>query len=291
MFRRFDLASLPITITDDFRWLSAASALLSDKPDCLDLIHSVSGAIAGGDVCLAENDISRLISKRMGRLGHYFEALVQTVFSLSPEIDEWHANVQIFDGKLTKGEFDLLYKRGDFWGHLELAIKFYIGVGDLRDANNWHGPALRDNLGRKCRRLNEHQLRMPSTVAGREVLSGLGISEIKSEALVLGRLFHPRDNWNSAASASPPGISEDHPRGWWSFAANTPIGKGEHWYELSKPEWMAGRNQLSDGIPKTPDFVANVRPKMYAVCRKQNESFVEISRGFVVPDTWGPDGV
>jgi len=262
--------------------------LLHAPPNCLDILQSVAREIVSGELQLSERDQSSLFSKRASRLGHYFEALVQTLFSLSPEIEEWHPNLQVFEGKSTTGEFDLLYKRQGHWWHLELAIKYYIGFDDLTDADNWHGPALRDNLGRKLRRLKHHQLVLPQTSAGQLALSHLGIADITSEALVFGQLFHPLANWEQALFVKPHEIVANHPIGWWSFAQNTPAFDDRIWIELPKSDWLSGATGKRVTFEGAPDFSAIERPKMYAVCRDADGEIVETSRGFVVPNTWGP---
>ncbi len=114
----------------------------------------------------------------------------------------------VTEGKTTRGEFDLLYKKGGNWHHLELAVKFYLGVSDRTSAFNWHGPALRDNLGLKCARMSNHQLTLPKTDAGKNVLHDLSIGVVESEALILGRLFHSFSDWQASSFEITKNISK-----------------------------------------------------------------------------------
>ncbi|MEE3210323.1 MAG: DUF1853 family protein, partial [Pseudomonadota bacterium] len=85
------------------------------------------------------------------RLGFRFEQLWQSALS-SSEIP-FIANQQITDEGRTLGELDLLIPRGQSTLHIELALKFYLGVED-----DWIGPNRRDLLSRKIQHTFDHQL-------------------------------------------------------------------------------------------------------------------------------------
>lgn len=236
------------------------------------------------------DQIERLSSIRQGPLGRYFEFLIGALFTLSPEIEASHSNLVVRDGKATQGEFDLLYKKGGNWHHLEMAVKFYLGVLDRASGFNWHGPALRDSLGRKWTRMSEHQLSLPKTDAGRSVLQDLSIHNVESEALILGRLFHPLTDWQSNSLEIPPYVSTDHANGWWmhvrdviSFAHSNVYC----WVPLIKHEWLA--KKVIHTAPSRPNFKDINHPQMYAVFKQvEQNQYCEINRGFVVPNHWRP---
>ncbi len=225
-------------------------------------------------------------------MGRYFEALIETVFLSRSDIEALHTNVPVRDGKTTKGEFDLLYKQDGKWRHLEMTIKFYLGVGNRSDAFNWHGPALRDNLGRKLDRMVRHQLTLPDTVAGRATLQALNINSIESEPLVLGRLFHPYADWQQQKPQTPKMIAPDHTSGWWLYAEdmdNLSFGPDIYWQALRKADWLAPASSLNSQRHPQPDFFNISQPMQFAALDASDDgTFHELSRGFVVPVGWGP---
>ena len=289
-FRRFDLTSDLAATLNNYRWLSTAESILSPEPKCLEFIHRTAHAVASREIKLPEDKIEKLSSIRNGPLGRYFELLIGILFTLSPEIEASHSNVVVREGKTTRGEFDLLYKKGGNWYHLEMAVKFYLGVSDRTSAFNWHGPALRDNLGHKWERMSGHQLTLPKTDSGKNVLHGLSIGVVESEALILGRLFHSFSDWQANSFKTTQNISKNHANGWWIHArdaatfANT---HPKHWLPLMKHQWLA-QQKMHERLSK-PNFKDLKHPQMYAIFEQiQQNQFQEIHRGFVVPDCWGP---
>lgn len=243
-----------------------------------------------GQLQITDVDMNLLTKARTGPLGRYFERLVGCVFKHCPEIEAAHFNVPVREGVLTKGEFDLLYKWKGVWHHIEMATKFYLGQGDLSNVNNWHGPALRDNLGRKWRHMKTHQLVLPETSAGQRVLSALGIDCVVSEPLILGRLFHPYDIWVSDQLRVPEEVADTHSNGWWIRTSAISKLQGQAWCRLTKPDWLSP--VIGNLVQQTsePDISNLDRPIQFAVLESsQKDDIKEINRGFIVPDTWGQD--
>jgi hypothetical protein len=233
--------------------------------------------------------MEKLALSRKGTLGHYFEMLVSTLFSISPEIETTHKNVVVRDGKTTVGEFDLLYKQSGNWNHLELAIKFYLGTSDQTSGFNWYGPALRDTLGRKLARMTDYQLKLPKASSSIDVLRDLSINSIESEALMLGRLFYPYTNWISKSLAYPSNVSHYHDNGWWMHASDVySFTKTNNFLflPLMKYDWMAGTRTH---LPLSKSNFKDINhPQMVAVFKQaEQKKFHEIQRGFIVPDDWG----
>ncbi len=291
MCRRFDLDAVKHHVLSDFLWLSTASPLLDQHPNCLTLIHNAASAIYERRLAISEDQWAVLTGARKGPLGRYFEALIKTVFTLAPDIEAAHFNVPVRDGGATKGEFDVLYKWNGTWHHLEMAIKYYIGVGDRTDPYNWHGPALRDNLGRKWHHMMSRQLTLADTKAAQQVLEELGIAELVREPLLLGRLFHPLDDWKNNHFTAPQGISDSHCKGWWMGASDpgkAPITCGTHWKQLEKAEWLSPVCGVWNGTASKPSLSGLECPTQFAVLKPQTKGEkTETSRGFVVPDDWG----
>ncbi len=289
MFRRFDLTALVPPLLEDFRWLSTAPNLLISKCDGLESIHRTAQTLVDGALLLSGEQTERLMAHRTGQLGRYVEILVYTVLSLADDIEDLKANIQVFDGTATRGEFDLLYKRGGNWWHMELAVKFYLGVGNCADPFNWHGPARRDTLGRKLARMNDHQLLLAQTTTGRLTLKQFGIAEVTSQALVFGRLFHPHFVWKAGSFCVPALIAANHPKGWWSEARAMPSNGRVQWRELVKSDWLAAASRDGPGPCRNPEFCKLTRPTQYSAFAETVGQGQERHRVFVVPDGWSED--
>lgn len=291
------IQNYPSWLLNDVTWLSAADGLLSDNPDSLAIIQQSCCSLLDGSIQIDQEQISRLTKQRPGPLGRYFETLVQTVISLSPQIKSSHENVIIQDGKRTCGELDLIYQisgqTAGKWVHLELAVKFYLGLDGRADPFHWHGPAARDTLGRKLNRMFSHQLKLPETADGKAALKKLGIDRVHSEALVMGRLFHPYTHWQAGNTHAPEIIAKDHPAGWWLRINQIDLLNDDtetSWQLLKKPEWLAPVDPSNGETINGSDFSGHLksaplsRPLMVAALIEG----VESHRGFVVPDDWSP---
>lgn len=284
---------VPAWLLNDIAWLGTAPGMLRDTPRSLAPIRQACGNLNSGCSRLSDDQISALTTRRQGPLGRYFETLVQTVLSHSPQVATLHPNVIIQDGKRTCGELDLLYQCSGRWVHLELAVKFYIGLDNRRDPFQWHGPAARDTLGRKLKKLLDHQLRLPETDAGTKALTSLNIGDVHSEALVMGMLFHPFASWQRQIFTAPDLIAKNHPAGWWLPIRDLnqlPEAPEILWRVLSKPQWLSAAEAAHEELLGREDLskylneVLPGRPVMLAAIVDGTVSH----RGFVVPDDWPP---
>ena len=234
--------------------------------------------------------IEKLTLARRGALGRYFEIMIETLFSISQEIESIHSNVVVRDKKTTIGEFDLLYKKSGQWYHLELAIKFYLGISNQTLGFNWHGPALRDTLSRKYSRMINHQLKLTKYDAANKVLRDLSINSVESAAVMLGWLFYPFKDWISKSLSPPKNISINHATGWWIRASEVNIFnrvRGQHWFPLKKRDWITTVDMRYP--PAKTNFKGIKQPEMIAVCLQEKQNrFYEVQRAFIVPDHWGP---
>lgn len=282
---------LPYWLLNDLAWLSTEQSLLRDAPSSLCLIQKTCNNLIAGALHLDPEQVSLLSTRRQGALGRYFEALVQTIISLAPEVEKTHPNVVIMEGKRTCGEIDLLYKRDGIWIHLELAVKFYIGLENRIDPFQWHGPAARDTLGRKLGRLKDHQLQLPKTNAGQIALENLNIESVKSEALIMGRLFHPFTGWQQGSLVVPVIISKTHPASWWLQSqemSHLCENLDTFWNILSKPSWLAPLEVPLRETLTGQDLLAFLRssPLLHPIIVAALKDGIECHRGFIVPDDW-----
>ena len=236
---------------------------------------------------------SRLSAHRRAPIGRYFERLYGYWLSQIADIENMHQNVTIQGPNGTLGELDVVFQSQGVSYHWELALKYYLGVGDLSDAANWHGPRGRDRLDKKLAKLVDKQLRLPEKAAVRQHLATLGIGEISSHAVVKGYLFYPFTEWRALTAPRPNGIHPSHDRGWWLTLAQLDDAlamPASGWRILAKPDWIGpctGPAELS---------VDRLREVLTAQVSQRGSTMIaaigvdgrELSRGFIVPNDWDP---
>ena len=154
------------------------------------------------------------------RLGVYFEQLWHFFLQHDPAIELIAHNLAVRDGGRTLGEFDcILYdKQRECHVHLELAVKFFLGVPQAfrkspikGSALDWLGPDQKDRLATKLDQLLLRQILLTDAPAARALLGELGISDIAKQIALKGYLFQPP----GAALPLPPGYNSDCPRELW----------------------------------------------------------------------------
>ncbi|HSP58091.1 MAG TPA: DUF1853 family protein [Halomonas sp.] len=239
-----------------------------------------------------------------GRMGLYHERLWQFLLEHAPAIRLLAHNQRILRGKLTLGELDLLYCRKDDPTpvHLEVAIKFYLGLPDgpgaATDQTRWIGPSGADSLAIKRERLHRHQLPLSGMAEAREAIrSAIGETAYEANEPILvkrrlampGVLFHP---WHAPMPA-PIEAGPDHLSGQWLFWRDWP-----HWREsqpvdtrgawLSRPHWFAeprdeqlwSMQALDSGLAR--HFQRSASPLQLAVLTPDGRR----QRLFLVADDW-----
>lgn len=127
------------------------------------------------------------------RLGKYFETLWFYWLSHTKRFDIVENNVQIIIDGETLGEidfvlFDNVSRQTIHW---EVAIKFYLGVGDTREMCHWHGPHLRDRLDIKVQHLRHRQSLISKNLRVSQWLKTQGIHIDQCAVILKGRLYYP----------------------------------------------------------------------------------------------------
>ncbi len=230
------------------------------------------------------------------KLGLRFEAIVAHWIELEPSLHLLAKNLVVDDGKRTIGEFDLIVANNGTVEHWELAIKFYLGVGDVSNLNNWHGPDPSDTLARKINRMVSHQLRLSQHPAGQKLLQQNGWDVRRSRSLVKGRLFHPHQSFRSQPLLVPPNVNPGHEKGWWitdTEFALAPELKSARFVILERSHWFAPL--LSAGAVPIMDhhqavsFLSGIETKGTIHVAQLNADGEELSRGFIVFPQWLKD--
>lgn len=198
-----------------------------------------------------ERDPTPLVKALRGsgsrRLGHYFEQLWQFALQTDPDFQLVTHNLLLEEQGITLGELDaiVLDRRHQQYLHLELAVKFYLGI--TSPAVRWIGPNPADSLDRKLSRLCQHQLVLGQTPQGRAALTQRGVEHCQPKAVLRGWLFHPRGQ----ALPLPAGASHRAQQGsWWylrDWLQRMP-GNDWRWWLLPRREWMDPWPSLKPGF-------------------------------------------
>ena len=162
-----------------------------------------------------------LAGQKDRRLGKYFETLWYFWLSHHPRYQIIENNLQVIIDGETLGEIDfiVLDKKTKQVLHWEVAIKFYLGVGDTAEMSNWHGPNLRDRLDIKVDHLLHRQSTITNNPRVAEWLAQRGIRIDGCAVILKGRLYYPWHSdvsWSDSSGRTSPALcSADHLRGWW----------------------------------------------------------------------------
>ncbi|MFM0321061.1 DUF1853 family protein [Caballeronia glebae] len=238
------------------------------------------------------------------RLGIYAESLVRFFLAHGPAARLIAANVPLRHQRRTIGECDFLLESASGARlHWELAVKFYLHIGDddgdasrAARLSNYVGPNLQDRFDIKHARLMTHQL----ALTRRAEFALLGFDgPWQAQLFIKGRLFYHGLDGDQVAPA--PEIGENHLRGWWLTASEWRAARAfapdddRAWIVQPRMAWLASRRLDADAaralIAESDAIRARlegtIAPTMIAAyARDEAGNFVEESRGFIVPDDW-----
>lgn len=266
-------------LRQDLMWILQAPALLptpelSWNPGeafSIDLIDSV-----------APTQWQALEQARHGKLGHYFEALVRTLFETSPDYQIIASNCIIRGPSRTLGELDLLLqdrRRGSVL-HLELALKFYLLLppsAGINDDCRWIGSGLKDFMTLKSQRLLSHQLRLPECAAREDAWPGYLPRPDHSLGWVTGRGFvpyQPEPRPGPTVKTWPLIAPRALTRPWLTTSEARHLGLIGHW--VNKSQWLSPHPGPEEA-PKHP-------PPAQWLGRLPGDT--QDGHWFIVPDDW-----
>jgi len=273
----------------DLRWLQQLpplyrfGTLQTDYQLCLSLPDRLTPALR----CALENAAAT-------RLGRYCELLFEWGLSANPQIGALRCGQIVrVDGR-TLGEFDFLIRptMQDTYEHLELSVKFYLGVG-AAGHERWIGINPSDRLERKLARMQAHQIRLAWQPTIAPWLAERGLRIEAAQGLMLGMLFFPlQPDWRSLSE--PDGVTPPVRRGWWCHAAA--LQAGGHlvpgrFLSLPRLHWLAP-TPTDQGLIDHATLAALARRRPLMVSRRDplGDPTLELDRGVVVPDRW-PDRI
>jgi hypothetical protein len=238
---------------------------------------------------------SLLAVQKDRRLGNYFETLWCFALQLNSRYRLIERNLQIQDGEGTLGEMDFIVLDNETgrYAHWELAIKFYLGIGNTVDPRAWHGPGKQDRLDLKLDHLLSRQTRLSRHPVAKAQLEERGIVIDDCAVILKGRLFYP---WQQEGPEHHPRYANpSHLHGHWltrrqlvrSYRADA------RFVPLIRSGWMAeiSANPATGGL-STGALMRLVDSGMYRlplhVIRLEASS--EVERLFIVNDDWAESG-
>jgi hypothetical protein len=222
------------------------------------------------------------------RLGLYAEKLMAFYFEQRGQLVAHGLQVRASRND-TVGEFDFLLDAGPHGlEHIEFATKFYLLEGQAAQRfDELVGPNLADSLGKKMRKIMEHQLELGGHPAAQPVLPR---PVVAARALVKGWLFYPLGTWPSIA-----GISAQHCRGFWCSLDEIDQLAGDAFLMLPKLQWLPPfrarsatwiLNRAELHAELSAQFEVNQAPVLVASVNETPAAIEEVERGFIVPNDW-----
>ena len=290
----------PVIITDtqvrDLAWACFGPDLLTPLPesDVITLCPETQAWLQALDTNPAKlHDFLANCSHRH-RLGLYYEALWHFFLSEHPHYALLEHNLPVKVAGRTLGELDIVYQNRATGRiiHLELAIKFYLGItGNSNEASmaDWWGPNTRDRLDRKVNRLLSHQLPLSAKPETQSLLASRGISHCQRQMCVKGMLFQPAGQPLSLPEQIAPGASLAE---WMTLRSFQSRWSQHAWQILERRQWLrplqAGEfSQLLQGEALLAGIAAahqqHQRPVLLA---RAGQTTGETGRCFVSPDDW-----
>lgn len=234
---------------------------------------------------------------RSTRLGIYAESLLEFFLAHGPAARLIAANVPLRKHRRTIGECDFLLEtaRGARL-HWELAVKFYLHIGDGAPGparlSDYVGPNLQDRFDLKHARLLTHQLGLTS----RAEFAALDLDgPWDAQLFIKGRLFYHDD-----AALPAPEVGERHLRGWWLTASEWRAGcdaidDARAWVVQPRLAWLASRRLHAGDAESLMAEAAAIHTRLQAATSPTMVAsyvpdgaggWMEESRGFIVPDDW-----
>ena len=310
----FETSILSEKFARDLKWMISSSPIID--PKIFDFHKPLKDL-----TCLDQKDEKARLSlwlkkANLKMLGPYFEALWTYYLKYLAPTEIVAQNLQVRSDKKTIGEFDFIYRDSEtgLFHHLEVAVKYYLGVKTFNTSNDsrfsdmaaWIGPNKNDRLDRKFIKLRDHQSKLSQNECAKPILSELGVDEsgidkIETDICLLGYLFYPFDE----AIAPPIHAHLSHHRGVWvshskiaefvNSLSNSAI-ETLYWQVQEKPFWLAqeiidagclmDEKNIYQEVLKI--FDEQLRPVLCSTYQKNESSgMLEFNQlVFIVPDDW-----
>ncbi|MCK5814130.1 MAG: DUF1853 family protein [Cocleimonas sp.] len=205
-------------------------------------------------------------------IGKRFECFVRFWLEISPTFELLDCNVVLQGKKQTLGEVDFFIREiaSNKIIHLEVSVKFYLGIDDLSQMHHWHGTNLQDRLDIKFNRLVNHQTQLAKKYPE---LMPYPVDE--SWCLFKGRMFYPQSQ-----PQAPTFFADDCLQGEWLIAEDKSDQK--HLLALDKQQWLSKISQYQGALQSAPTEIE------HSCCMAEIEGAEEVGRYFFLPKGfWG----
>ena len=220
------------------------------------------------------------------RLGLYAEALLGFWLEHDPQLQLIARHQPLREGKRTLGDFDFILRSPEQGTiHLELAVKFFLGLPGASSPDHWVGTTLDDSLGIKGRHIVEHQLQLSHHPAAHRLLSG---PVQQRWCWFKGWMFHPLMADIGLASV----LAADHCRGVWGTAAQLLA----HWGLEAEVDYLPLQQRLAPArrqeactttlSPLIAAWRSEPWPRLLARFQLGAAGYEEAERAWLVPDDW-----
>ncbi|BDA79966.1 hypothetical protein LPTSP3_g28960 [Leptospira kobayashii] len=229
-----------------------------------------------------------------GRLGRYFESLLEFIFLQSNHVQVLGKNVPIRNSERTLGEFDFLLKWEEENIHLEVALKFYLKLKKEPNLSSYIGPSGVDRLDLKLAKLLDNQMALSQRSEGKEYLRVKYGKTFIPMIWFVGFLFYPIDEYLSGdyRKSLLNDINFDHRSGFWILWENrlqVPQTKSNSYFSIpSRLSWLMSYSSHSDiyTYNELIQFLRNLDDPGFSVLIVEWEQVgiipKELSRGFLV---------
>jgi len=240
-------------------------------------------------------------------LGVYFEALWRFFLAHDDEVTLLASNRQVIDEGRTVGEFDIFYRchRRNVTVHLELAVKFYLGLPiytdtDLQRSSSWLGPNCVDRLDLKIGHLRTHQLPLINHASAHDWLQQEQLLPNIQEVALHGYLYYPQAVIGSAPEVTPAEASQQHLRSFWmrddqleEFLHANATRHSKKYRIVPRLQWLCAHH-VDDGEWQNFEiFAQNIHKELGSalmqpvLCEETDiGSTLALRRFFVAPQDW-----
>lgn len=221
-------------------------------------------------------------------LGNYFEDLIEFWLSKRADTKILVRNLQIVKDKQTLGECDFIADINNKVTHIEVAIKYYLGIKNSAAQEFWVGRGLTDRLDIKFHKLFAQQLELSNSKAMIRQLAKHNIAPIEAKmAIVKGFFFK---HYFTPHHAVPKHAPKDLQKSFWCSLAETDSlpTHYKNWQLLSKPHWLTyddmtfDKTKLKDKAEEYFDSVKNTP----VLCNAFSKNQVAPIKFFIAPNFW-----
>ena len=226
------------------------------------------------------------------RLGKYFETLWDYYFQCSSRFTVLRRNLQVHHRQRTLGELDFIVHDEVLQKniHIEMAIKFYLGVGDTASMANWHGPGKQDRLDIKMKNLIDKQsVFSRHTVVVQQLLEE-DIQIDQCAVIMKGRLFYPHRR--GEPYIAPESSDPSHLKSYWYRYSDYSFCEHCRYMPLVRSGWMASQafeaGKSMRQKQQLDECLSTGKLRLPLLLVRFNEE-QESERIFLVPDDWPND--